>query len=131
MHRPGRGAASPGAGADPALERQLEPVGFRAETDYRIDVEQISSTNELLALTADLMRRDWRADTNGLQQRVGASTSDRSIASIALLYGASRGAIRCGVFRGGGTADSNARRTVRRCTPCLSDNARIDSPSTR
>ena len=55
MHRPGRGAASPGAGADPALERQLEPGGFRAETDYRIDVEQISSTNDLLALTADLM----------------------------------------------------------------------------
>ena len=32
---------------------------------------------------------------------------------------------------GGGTADSSAWRTVRRCTPCLSASARIDNPSTR
>ena len=37
----------------------------------------------------------------------GASRSDRSIASIAVLNGSSRGAIRRGVFRGGRTADSN------------------------
>ena len=43
----------------------------------------------------------------------------RSIASIAALNGSSRGATRCGVLRGGGTADSNAWRTVRRCTPML------------
>ena len=32
----------------------------------------------------------------------------RNMASIAALNGSSRGAIRAGVFRGGGTADSNA-----------------------
>ena len=57
--------------------------------------------------------------------------SDRSIASIAALYGASRGATRSGAFRTGGTADSNAWRTVRRCTRCLLANARTDSPSIR
>ena len=43
----------------------------------------------------------------------------RSIASIAALYGSSRGATRSGAFRTGGIADSNAWRTVRRCTPML------------
>ena len=55
----------------------------------------------------------------------GASRSARSIASINGLTGSSTGATR-GVFRGGGTGDPNACRTVRRCTPCCSANARID-----
>ena len=38
-----------------------------------------------------------------------------------------RGAARSGTFRVGGTADANACRTVRRCTPCLTDNSRIDT----
>ena len=54
-----------------------------------------------------------------------------SMASIAVLNGSSRGATRCGAFRTGGTADSNAWRTVRRCTRCLLANARTDSPSIR
>jgi hypothetical protein len=46
----------------------------------------------------------------------GASRSDRNITSIAALNGSNRGETRTGVFRGGGTADANACRTVRRCT---------------
>lgn len=34
-------------------------------------------------------------------------------------------------FRAGGCADSNACRTVRRCTPCRPANSRTDNPSTR
>lgn len=37
---------------------------------------------------------------------------------------------RTGVLRSGGSAESNAARTVRRCTPCRVANARIDKPST-
>ena len=53
------------------------------------------------------------------------------MSSIAALNGSNRGATRSGVFRAGGTADSKAWRTVRRCTRCLSASARIDNPSTR
>ena len=38
---------------------------------------------------------------------------------------------RTGIFRSGGTAFANACRTVRRCTPYLSANARTDNSSTR
>jgi len=38
---------------------------------------------------------------------------------------------RTGVLRSGGTADSNACRTVLRCTLCRSASCRIDNPSTR
>ncbi|ORJ54300.1 hypothetical protein B5M45_27045 [Mycobacterium simiae] len=62
---------------------------------------------------------------------LGASRSLRNISSIAALNGSNRGAVRAAVLRGAGTADSSAWRTVRRCTPCLSANARIDNPSTR
>jgi len=44
--------------------------------------------------------------------------------------GSSFGATRTGVFRSGGTAFSNACRTIRRCTPYLSARARTDSCST-
>ena len=47
---------------------------------------------------------------------LGASKSATSIASIASTYGPSFGATRSGVFRGGGSADASACRTVRRCT---------------
>ena len=38
----------------------------------------------------------------------GASRSERSMSSTAALNGSNRGATRRGVFRAGGTADSNA-----------------------
>lgn len=47
------------------------------------------------------------------------------------LNGSRRPAVRTGVFRGGGTADSNAARTVRRCTLCRRASSRTDNPSTR
>jgi len=51
---------------------------------------------------------------------------------MAALNGSNRGATRTADFRGGGgTTESNAWCTVRRCTPCLSANARIESPPTR
>jgi len=78
----------------------------------------------LIDQPAKIRRAVWRCF-------FGASKSLRSMASIAGLNGSSRGATRCGVFRGGGMADSSAWRTVRRCTPCLSASARIDNPSTR
>jgi hypothetical protein len=39
-----------------------------------------------------------------------------SISSIAALNSSNRGAVRCGALRVGGTDDSSAWRTVRRCT---------------
>jgi len=53
------------------------------------------------------------------------------MASIASLYGSSRGEDRAGHFRGGGSAAPRAWRTVRRCTPCPRANSRIDISSTR
>jgi len=44
------------------------------------------------------------------------------------IAGRTRGAC---TFRCGGTADANAARTVRRCTPCRSANSRIDTFSIR
>ena len=50
-----------------------------------------------------------------------------SQASITATHGSIAGRGRAGyALRGGGTADSNAWRTVRRCTPCRSANSRID-----
>lgn len=50
---------------------------------------------------------------------------------MADLNGSNRGEERTGVFRGGGSADVRARRTVPRPTWCLRASARIDMPSTR
>ncbi len=60
-----------------------------------------------------------------------AVKSSMSIASISGFAGSSFGATRTGTFRGAGTAEANAARTVRRWTPCRSDNARIDRSSRR
>ena len=43
--------------------------------------------------------------------------------------GPSEGAVRGVAFRGGGTADSSAWRTIRRCTPNVRDSSRIDGLS--
>lgn len=58
-------------------------------------------------------------------------TSDTSIASIAGFNGPSFGACAVRGFRGAGVADTNAARTVRRCTPCRSARARIERSSRR
>ena len=61
----------------------------------------------------------------------GASRSARNMASIAGWNGSNTRAARTGVFRGGGVAEVNACRTVRRCTRYFSANSRIDRSSTR
>jgi len=58
----------------------------------------------------------------------GASRSAANIASISPRTCSNTGAARTGRRRSGGKADSNACRTVRRCTSYLRANARIDSP---
>ncbi len=63
-----------------------------------------------------------------LRQAVRSSTS---IASISDFSASSFSATRTGTFRGAGTADASAARTVRRCTPCRSASARIESSSRR
>ena len=60
----------------------------------------------------------------------GASLSSASQPSMIAFQGPSTGETRGGGgFRGGGTADAIAWRTVRRCVPNRSANARTDSPS--
>jgi len=61
----------------------------------------------------------------------GAVRSARSITSTSGATRSSFGAARCGTFRGAGSADASAARTVRRCTLCLSASWRIDSSSSR
>jgi hypothetical protein len=62
---------------------------------------------------------------------VGEGLGPAGIASIAALNPSNRGEDLVGVRRGGGSADVNACRTVRRCTRCLTASSRIDSSSTR
>jgi hypothetical protein len=62
----------------------------------------------------------------------GISRSATSQASITDAHGSIAGHLRAGYdFRSGGTAESSACRTVRRCTRCRSASSRIDTSSTR
>jgi hypothetical protein len=56
-----------------------------------------------------------------------ASNQDRTVAS----HGPDTGHGRTGTFRSGGTASTNAARTVRRCTRCRDASSRIDNSSSR
>jgi hypothetical protein len=58
----------------------------------------------------------------------GASRSAASIASIRSATASRTRASRTGTFRGAGTGNASASRTIRRCTPYLRDSARIPSP---
>jgi len=69
--------------------------------------------------------------TKGRDADFPTVTSDTSIASIAGFNGPSFGACAVRGFRGAGVADTNAARTVRRCTPCRSARARIERSSRR
>src|SRR5712691_9501263 len=56
----------------------------------------------------------------------GASRSSRSMSSISLRTSSSTGAARAGTLRSGGTAETSAWRTVRRCTSYFRASARTD-----
>jgi hypothetical protein len=67
------------------------------------------------------MRREvWRCF-------LGAYWSATNQASIVAFHGSSTGDTRGGDFRGGGTGDASAWRTVRRCTPNVRASVRTDS----
>jgi hypothetical protein len=102
----GRQACAPRAATTRPRRHRVPRCAQRPLTN---SARRIRQAHRAMLIHQPIRRAVWRCF-------FGASTSDRSISSIAVLNGSNRGAIRCGVLRAGGIDDSSAWRTVRRCT---------------